>query len=58
MPSAVAAPASPRPSAVLNAEIRGLCAGRLVWSAEALAELARLRGEWAAAVARGTELAA
>jgi hypothetical protein len=58
MPSAVAAPASPRPSAVLNAEIRGLCAGRLVWSAEALAELARLRGEWRAAVERETGLAA
>jgi hypothetical protein len=50
MPVTQSAPVSPRPSAVLNVEIRGLCAGRLVWSPEALAELARLRGEWAAAV--------
>lgn len=52
MSSAVSAPASPRPSAVVNAEIRGLCAGRLVWSAEALAVLADLRAEWRAAVER------
>jgi hypothetical protein len=52
MPQQSVASASVRPAADLNAEIRGLCAGRLVRSAEALAELARLRGEWAAAVAR------
>jgi hypothetical protein len=58
MPTSTAAPALLRPSAVLNAEIRGLCAGRLVWSPEALRELARLRGEWRAAVERETSLAA
>jgi hypothetical protein len=58
MPTSTAAPAPARPAADLNAEIRGLCAGRLVWSAEALAELAQLRGEWARAVARETGLAA
>jgi hypothetical protein len=35
---------------VVNREIRALCAGRLVWSAEALAVLADLRAEWRAAV--------
>jgi hypothetical protein len=58
MPQQPIAPAPARPAADLNAEIRGLCAGRLVWSQEALAELARLRGEWAAAVEREAGLAA
>jgi hypothetical protein len=42
----------------VNAEIRAFTQGRLAWSAEALAELARLRAEWQAAVAREAELAA
>jgi hypothetical protein len=41
----------------VNAEIRALCAGRLVWSAEALAVLADLRAEWRAAVEAERELA-
>lgn len=50
MPTASPVLAAARPSALVNAEIRALCAGRLVWSAEALAVLADLRGEWRAAV--------
>lgn len=42
--------AVPRPSAVVNADIRRL-AERTAWSPEALAELAELRAEWRAAVA-------
>lgn len=50
MPTATPVLAPARPSAVINAEIRALCAGRLVWSAEALAVLANLQAEWRAAV--------
>lgn len=42
--------ATPVPAAVLNARIRALCAGRVVWSAVELRELARLRRQWLAAV--------
>lgn len=52
MPTTPPALAPVRPSAVVNAEIRALCAGRLVWSAGALAVLADLRAEWRAAVER------
>jgi hypothetical protein len=42
-----------RPSAAdINAQIRALCAGRVVWTAEARRELARLTAEWRDAVAR------
>jgi hypothetical protein len=52
MPVTAPAVDTARPdAAVLNERIRVLCAGRVVWSAEALAELGRLRGEWQAAVA-------
>jgi len=34
---------------VANARLRAFCRGRSVWTPEALAELARLRGEWFAA---------
>jgi hypothetical protein len=52
MPVTAPAVDTARPdAAVLNKQIRALCAGRVVWSAEALAELGRLRGEWQAAVA-------
>lgn len=56
MPTATPVLAPVRPSAVINREIRALCAGRLVWSAEALAVLAGLRGEWRAAVEAEGEL--
>lgn len=46
-------------AAVLNAAIRRLCAAnRTHWSPKALAELARLRARWQAAVAEEAELAA
>jgi hypothetical protein len=57
-PASACSCAVPRPSAVVNEEIRRFTQGRLVWSAEALRELARLRAEWQAAVAREAELAA
>lgn len=41
-----------RSAAVVNAEIRALVAGTSRWTPQALAELARLRAEWRAAVAR------
>lgn len=56
MPSSPAV--EPRPSAVVNADIRRLCEVTGVWTREDLAELARLTGEWRAAVAREAELAA
>lgn len=37
-------------AAELNARIRLLSAGRTSWSADELTELARLRGQWQAAV--------
>jgi hypothetical protein len=50
------APASVRPSAAdINTQIRALCAGRVVWTAEARRELARLTAEWRDAVAAGIE---
>ncbi|BBB01121.1 hypothetical protein RVR_8378 [Actinacidiphila reveromycinica] len=53
------AAASPCPSAAdINAQIRALCAGRVVWTVAARAELARLTGEWREAVAREQGMAA
>lgn len=47
-------PITPAPgclcAAELNRRIRVMCAGRLVWSREALAELARLQGAYLDAV--------
>lgn len=58
MPATPTPPGAARSAAAVNAEIRALCAGRTAWSREDLAELARLRAEWQAAVERETELAA
>jgi hypothetical protein len=49
---------SPRPAAVVNEEIRRLSAGRLVWPAAALPDMARLWAEYEAARAREAEPAA
>lgn len=50
---------APRPTADdINRQIRRLSAGRAVWTEPELAELACLRAEWQAAVAREQELAA
>lgn len=46
-------PPSPLPSAAeANRALRAHVAGRVVWTAEALAELARLRGVWVEAARR------
>ncbi|MFI0900489.1 hypothetical protein [Streptomyces sp. NPDC020983] len=45
-----------RSAAVVNAAIRALSGGRVHWSPEALAELARLREEWQRAVEQEREL--
>lgn len=58
MPESPPIGACVRSAAEVNAAIRAFTAGRLVWSTEALAELARLREEWRDAVAREAELAA
>lgn len=59
MPPITPVPDTVRPDAAWwNARIRAFTAGRVYWSAEALAELARLRAEWQQAVAREAELAA
>jgi hypothetical protein len=50
MPCPTCTPAPVRPRAAeLNSRIRRLCEGRMVWTAEARAELARLQAEWRAA---------
>jgi hypothetical protein len=56
MPTTASPGTPPRSAAEVNAEIRRFTAGRVYWSREALAELARLREEWQQAVAREREL--
>jgi hypothetical protein len=56
MPTTPAADGTVRSAAEINSAIRAMCAGRVVWSREALAELTRLREEWQQAVAREREL--
>ncbi|WUH94483.1 hypothetical protein OG900_33005 [Streptomyces sp. NBC_00433] len=51
MPRTTTPPDTARPdAAALNERIRAFTAGRSYWSPEALAELARMRAEWQAAV--------
>lgn len=45
-------------AAEINAQLRAHAAGRVVWTAEARAELWRLTAEWRAAVEREQVLAA
>lgn len=56
--SPVVRPSSAVSAAEANAAIRAFVAGRTVWTPAALAELARLRAAWMAAVRRETTLAA